>query len=88
MITVTNLNFYPIRISLKAFEILPSVLQFILAKPPEESWTLTLEFFKTAFFKGYSINKRASNETFNLFFISFLNNFSTNFNFLFIINYN
>ena len=27
----------PIRISLKTFEILRSVLQFILAKPPEES---------------------------------------------------
>ena len=57
MITVTNLNFYPIRISLKTFEILRSVLQFILAKPPEESLTKTFEFSKEPFFKATLLTK-------------------------------
>ena len=36
MITVNNLNFWPIKISFKTFQTLHSVLQFIPSKPPEE----------------------------------------------------
>ena len=52
MITVTNLNFWPIKICLKTFQILHSVPQFIVAKPPEKSYKKMFEFFKTAFFKA------------------------------------
>ena len=47
----------PIRISLKTFQILHSVLKFILEKPPEESQTKTFEFFKTDFFKVTHLTK-------------------------------
>ena len=57
MITVTNFNFKPIRISLKNFQTLHLVLQFILAKHSEESWTKTFEFFKTTFFKANFLKK-------------------------------
>ena len=52
MITVTNLKFLPIIVSLKTFSILHSVIKFILTKPPEDSFTKMFEFFKNAFFKA------------------------------------